>query len=337
MTVEHLIGRTQGGYLEQIRQSVEIGFQNLSIEERSALAVEIDNLNRVTSCSFCNSMTSQSINGKSMLELIQDARGNSTHFLELLRKELEEVLQRKRMEVQHKLQSVRQAYKEQVCTPIKAPKESFSEIVSGFIKYISNPAMANRISYMQLVGKLENQLSLELSRYIHAVESNTLFSYTNFGKSNEPRFDLVVTEHDPVSKTNPIRFLAEAKYLRNRHRNWNSNASDEDRGSLNDLRTQCTVAIPQIHGDHPVMLLGIAPSIWAIVFVSHTEVGNDRLSNKLKYLTRVTSLASELGFTEPDGTSPILQTVYTNQTHQVQGSHCSCSLSIGLWLASVPT
>src|SRR5438105_2812578 len=55
MTVEHLIGETQGGYLHQIRAVVAQRFQDLPAREREDIAQRIDTANTVTACSLCNS------------------------------------------------------------------------------------------------------------------------------------------------------------------------------------------------------------------------------------------------------------------------------------------
>jgi len=55
MTVEHLIGKSQGGYLKQIYESVRDklpGYPELKVE---AICKEIDSFNTVSACQFCNS------------------------------------------------------------------------------------------------------------------------------------------------------------------------------------------------------------------------------------------------------------------------------------------
>ena len=113
MTVEHLLGKSQGGYLKQIQAAVEACFPFLSPDQRKALAGEIDTLNTVTACSFCNSTTSRDVTEVSMSELIASAGGNPVELVAKLRKVLREVLERKRGDVQWKLESVRKAYEAQ--------------------------------------------------------------------------------------------------------------------------------------------------------------------------------------------------------------------------------
>jgi hypothetical protein len=110
MTVEHLIGKSQGGYLPQIRTSVSARFPDLPPEAREALAQHLDAANTVTACSFCNSTTSRDSSPRSMQELIHEAPGSSEEVLRYVTAELQAVLVRKRADVQWKLQAVREAF-----------------------------------------------------------------------------------------------------------------------------------------------------------------------------------------------------------------------------------
>ncbi len=61
MTVEHLIGKSQGGYLKQIKQSVSDKFPHYSSENVTNLSKKLDAINTVTACQFCNSTTSRDV------------------------------------------------------------------------------------------------------------------------------------------------------------------------------------------------------------------------------------------------------------------------------------
>lgn len=114
MTVEHLIGKSQGGYLSQIREAVAQRFSELSETDQESLARQIDALNTATACSFCNSTTSRDSSPSSMTQLITTCCGSPAELLDLLRVELAKILERKRGEVAWKLRSVRAAFEEQV-------------------------------------------------------------------------------------------------------------------------------------------------------------------------------------------------------------------------------
>ncbi len=120
MTVEHLIGKSQGGYLKQIRQAVGERFPNLSPDASENLSQRIDALNTVTACSFCNSTTSRDVSGKSMPEILLGATGTIAEVEAHVAAELAQVLERKRKDVRWKLASVQAAFKTEVLAAIAA-------------------------------------------------------------------------------------------------------------------------------------------------------------------------------------------------------------------------
>ena len=75
LTVEHLVGASQGGYIKEIRVAISKRFPGLSNEEREELALRIDRANTATACSFCNATTSRDRNPKNMAQLISEAKG----------------------------------------------------------------------------------------------------------------------------------------------------------------------------------------------------------------------------------------------------------------------
>lgn len=111
MTVEHLIGESQGGYLAQITASVARRFPDLGPAERTELARTIDEKNTVTACSFCNSTTSRSQSESRMDRLIEDSPGKTAEqVLAAVTAVLKDVLDDKRRNVKWKLESVRREY-----------------------------------------------------------------------------------------------------------------------------------------------------------------------------------------------------------------------------------
>lgn len=110
MTVEHLIGKSQGGYLPQIRQAVSERFPELSPDAIDEFASRLDAANTVTACGFCNSTTSRDVNSKSMPDLLKEATGRPEEVLEFVSDELRRVLDRKRTDVRWKLDAVRKAF-----------------------------------------------------------------------------------------------------------------------------------------------------------------------------------------------------------------------------------
>lgn len=120
LTVEHLIGKSQGGYLRQIRQAVEERFPDLPPVDKEDLSRRLDEANTVTACSFCNSTTSRDVSPHSMKDLLNRAIGAPDEVLRLAVAELQTILEHKRADVQWKLESVRAAFEKEVRAPIEA-------------------------------------------------------------------------------------------------------------------------------------------------------------------------------------------------------------------------
>ncbi|HJX57562.1 MAG TPA: hypothetical protein VJ325_02470 [Thiobacillus sp.] len=114
MTVEHLIGKSQGGYLKQIRSTIDARFPELTPVVREAFSKRVDALNTVTACSFCNSTTSRDANQRTMTDLLNEAQGTFDEIEAYIATELERVLERKRKDVQWKLSFVKEAFLREV-------------------------------------------------------------------------------------------------------------------------------------------------------------------------------------------------------------------------------
>ncbi len=106
LTVEHLIGHSQGGYLNQVRTILAGRFPQLPSGRIEDLARRIDEANTVTACSFCNSTTSRDHNPEDMASLLLLANEPDEAVGRAIDK-LNEVLLRKRSDVKWKIESVR--------------------------------------------------------------------------------------------------------------------------------------------------------------------------------------------------------------------------------------
>ena len=114
LTVEHLIGESQGGDLKQIREAITRWFPSLSPTERERLAKRIHGANTVTACNFCNSASSRYRFSKGMTQLISEAEGAPDQVVNVIGRELCKVLEHKRADMQWKLKSVRGAFEKHV-------------------------------------------------------------------------------------------------------------------------------------------------------------------------------------------------------------------------------
>jgi len=120
MTVEHIIGESQGGYLYQIREALASRFPNLSPDKREAAARRIDSANTVTACSFCNSTTSRNVNERSMSAVLMETPGEIDEVIAYAKAELQRILDAKQKDVAWKLASVRQAFERDVLPKLGA-------------------------------------------------------------------------------------------------------------------------------------------------------------------------------------------------------------------------
>ncbi len=111
LTVEHLIGESQGGYLRQISAALAQRFPGMSPTSLTALARRIDAANTITACSFCNSTTSRNRAPVAMTEAIQRAPdGSAEDIYEHVAANLQAILATKRSEARWKLEAVRKAF-----------------------------------------------------------------------------------------------------------------------------------------------------------------------------------------------------------------------------------
>jgi hypothetical protein len=110
LTVEHLIGESQGGHKRDIRAAVHKRFRELLDVKQEAITKTIDEMNTISACHFCNATTSRMQNQRGLDKVIAETPGDPEAFLESIQKVLKEVLERKRDTVQWKLGPVREAF-----------------------------------------------------------------------------------------------------------------------------------------------------------------------------------------------------------------------------------
>ena len=113
-TVEHIIGKSQGGYKADIRKSVDERFPDLPEPDREDFAKRLNDANTVSACRFCNSTTSRDCCTKSMRDLIFEAHGDPEVVITKVIDDLGKVLQAKQSVAKWKIEAVRAAFEEQV-------------------------------------------------------------------------------------------------------------------------------------------------------------------------------------------------------------------------------
>ncbi|MEA3419185.1 MAG: hypothetical protein U9Q90_07260, partial [Campylobacterota bacterium] len=113
MTVEHLIGKSQGGYLKQIKKYIKEKFPEYSKEDVLALSKKIDELNTVTACQFCNSTTCREIATVTMKKLIEEGTDDNS-ILNSVEEVCQKILKDKKETVTYKLSFIREAFQNEV-------------------------------------------------------------------------------------------------------------------------------------------------------------------------------------------------------------------------------
>jgi hypothetical protein len=114
LTVEHVIGVSQGGAKMQIEEAITKRFPSLAPSDRASLANQIDEANTVTACHFCNSATSRHRCEKTMGEIIAQPKGKAQEVLAAVNLDIKRVLKDKQARVSWKLASVRKAFDKRV-------------------------------------------------------------------------------------------------------------------------------------------------------------------------------------------------------------------------------
>jgi hypothetical protein len=113
LTVEHLIGEGQGGYLRSIKVALSERFPELDGVAAAELAARLDAINTVSACQFCNATTSRTRTDVSMTELISGATSREAAEA-AVRTACEAIVASKRADVKWKIDSVRAAWIETI-------------------------------------------------------------------------------------------------------------------------------------------------------------------------------------------------------------------------------
>ncbi len=125
LTVEHLIGKSQKGYSKDIIVLLKNRFgEKLSDSEIKIFAEEIDSLNTITSCQFCNSTTSRMKNDKNMRELIFEADPDIQSIIINIETELKKIQEKKKDEVAKKISPIKKAFEEQIMPKLNDKRKS---------------------------------------------------------------------------------------------------------------------------------------------------------------------------------------------------------------------
>ena len=199
-----------------------------------------------------------------------------------------------------------------------------------------------KFAFLQLVGRLEEFLVKEFIYHIHRESKGKRFGVTNVGrKSDRQKFDIAILSGrlDDLSEAGKlddpcIVGLVEAKYIRNWHRAWKSNAQDETATSFKSLAAQLRfLKSPERVGRYRVKLLSRSEDIYGLVFASYVSDKKD-IKEKENFFKGQLEKAQEYKFRYHDQQKPYFKKVYDDVKLIVLGGTRYASLRVGLWKLS---
>ncbi len=122
LTVEHLIGRSDGGYRKDknapidINRLVDANFQAYTEGEKNDLVKKIDELNTVTACQLYNSTTSRfkAEEKHTMANLFKESGNCRELLIKKIGEACSDILRQKKEKVRWKLVSVEDAFKKYI-------------------------------------------------------------------------------------------------------------------------------------------------------------------------------------------------------------------------------
>ena len=200
------------------------------------------------------------------------------------------------------------------------------EIFYSFLKYLEEKKEA--IAVLQLTGKIEDFLVKEFVYFVYKSSGGKNFALVNIGNKNQQKIDLCLIRGKNVN-TAEIYGLIEAKYFRNRHRLWSSNAMDEIVPTLKDLSRQLHIFADSSHGVFNVNLKSKTNVIYGLVFASYVDEDKNEFRKKHFYKT-ILDKASK-NFKYHDLSKPYFRPVYDDVEIKVLNSVFYATLKVGLW------
>jgi hypothetical protein len=189
-----------------------------------------------------------------------------------------------------------------------------------------------RLAPLQLVARLEGILTLEFAATVAQMTGGKDFALTNAGNRAERKYDVVVIE-GTNPKESVITHLLQSKYLRNRHRIFKGDATDETRPALQDLAEQLKPPTKKTQYGYDLRLSSRANSAYGLVFGSHVREAqqNDRPEG---FFRRCLGVARECGLRSFDSPKPGWFTAYEDVRVSVLGTEFRVTLRTGLWRRS---
>jgi len=106
LSVEHIIGKTQEGYIHQIKKAVTKAFPDYTKDQVIKLSEKLDTINTVSAHTFCNSITSRNHADRDMDEMIMKFAPDEETLISEVKKECKKTLDFKAISVKEKIQVI---------------------------------------------------------------------------------------------------------------------------------------------------------------------------------------------------------------------------------------
>jgi len=226
-----------------------------------------------------------------------------------------------------------------------AQKVGIKAYYFGFLRQLKKDK--KRFAYLQLIAKNEEDITKWFSEYIFRRSEGRHVAITNFGKSKERKFDLVVIDFSKATEealgrvkeykdSLRINYILEAKYFRNRHRFSVSSATDEISGPMKTLKKQCEIDFedeeePTTHGGYKVKLLNHKKDVLGLVYCSFVSLKkNDPKKNE--FFSRIRDLGKDhFRSYHYDKPGVNLNTAYNDCKIRLGNVNYYCTFKLGFW------
>lgn len=195
-----------------------------------------------------------------------------------------------------------------------------------FLEYLNKNN--EKISSLQLTGKIEDYLVKEFVYFIYKKSGGKNFVLVNIGNKNQQKIDLCLIKGNDSEKAE-IFGLIEAKYIRNNHRIWDNSAMDEITTILNDLHRQLHIFNTLNHGGFNVHLISKTNTIYGLVFASFvSKTKND--PKKINFYDAILNKAGA-NFRYHDLKKPYFRPIYEDIQVTILNTKFYVTLKAGFW------
>lgn len=195
----------------------------------------------------------------------------------------------------------------------------------SFLKYLNK--QSEKVAVLQLTGKIEDFLVKEFVYFVYKSSKGKNFALVNIGKKNQQKIDICLIRRKENNAE--IYGMIEAKYFRNRHRFWPSNAKDEITTTLKDLNKQLHSFKQSYHGQFNVNLIAKTNNIYGLVFASYVSE-NKNENEKNEFYQTILNKASKY-FRYHDLEKPYFRPVFNDIEIRILDSSFYVTLKVGLW------